>query len=79
MCEKKVLGVDKLVCMRNKKYMVKNTECLNTTNCCAFKGSNVSNDTTTVFHSRRCSIGMIRIINFFKIPEEKKLFIEYFE
>ena len=76
---KKLVGVDKLVCTRKKKYMVKNTECLKTTNCCTFKDSNVSNDATTVFHSRRCSIGMFRIINFFKIPEEQKLFIEYFE
>ena len=37
------------VCTRKKKYMVKNTECLKITNCCAFKGSNVSNDATTVF------------------------------
>ena len=55
--------------------MVKNTECLNTTNCCVFKCSNVSN-ATTVFNSRRCSKGMFKIIHFLKITEEKKLFRE---
>ena len=58
--------------------MVKNTECLNTTNCCVFKCSNVSN-VTTVFNSRRCSKGMFKIILFLKITEENKLFREYFE
>ena len=55
--------------------MVKNTECLNTTNCCVFKCSNVSN-ATTVFNSRRCSKDMFKIIHFLKITEEKKLFRE---
>ena len=58
--------------------MVKNTECLNTTNCCVFKCSNVSN-ATTVFNSQRCSKGMFKIILFLKITEENKLFREYFE
>ena len=58
--------------------MVKNTECLNTTNCFVFEYSNVSN-ATTVFNSRRCSKGMFKIIHFLKITEEKKLFREYFE
>ena len=58
--------------------MVKNTECLNTPNCCVFKCSNVSN-ATTVFNSRRCSKCMLKIIHFIKITEEKKLFREYFE
>ena len=58
--------------------MVKNTECLNTTNCCVFKCSNVSN-ATTVFNSRRCSKDIFKIIHFLKITEEKKLFTEYFE
>ena len=58
--------------------MVKNTECLNTTNCCVFKRSNVSN-VSTIFNSRRCSKGMFKIIHFLKITEEKKLFREYFE
>ena len=58
--------------------MVKNTECLNTTNCCVFKCSNVSN-ATTVFNSRRCSKDMFKIIHFPKLTEEKKLFREYFE
>ena len=58
--------------------MVKNTECLNTTNCCVFKCSNVSN-ATTVFNSQRCSKDMFKIIHFPKITEEKKLFREYFE
>ena len=59
-------------------YMVKNTECLNTTNCCVFKCSNVSN-ATTVFNSRRWFKGTFKVINFLKITEEKKLFREYFE
>ena len=58
--------------------MVKNTECLNTTNCCVLKCLNVSN-TNTVFDSRRYSKGMFKIIHFLKIIEEKKLFREYFE
>ena len=58
--------------------MVKNTECLNTTNCCVFKCSNVSN-AAIVFNSRRCSKCMFKIIHFLKITEEKKLFREYFE
>ena len=57
--------------------MVKNTECLNTTNCCVFKCSNVSN-ATTVINSRRCSKGMSNIIYFLQITEEKKLYREYF-
>ena len=43
--------------------MVKNTECLNTTNCCVFKCSNVSN-AITVFTSRRRSKGMFKIVHF---------------
>ena len=70
---KKSIGLDKLKCIRKEKYKVKNTECLNTTNCCVFKCSNVSN-ATTVFNSRRCSKGMFKIIHFLKITEEKKLF-----
>ena len=58
--------------------MVKNTKCLNTTNCCVFKCSNVGN-ATTVFNSRRFSKAMFKIIHFLKITEEKKLFREYFE
>ena len=50
--------------------MVKNTECLNTTNCCVFKCSNVSN-ATTVFNSQRCSKGMFKIIHFVKITEKR--------
>ena len=61
-----------------EKYMVKNTECLNTTNSCVFKYSNVRNATTD-FNSRRCSKGMFKIIHFLKITEEKKLFREYLE
>ena len=45
--------------------MVKNTECLNTTDCCVM--------------FQRCSKGMFKIIQFPKITEEKKLFREYFE
>ena len=76
---KKVLGVDKLKSVKRKeKYMVKNTESLNITNCCDFKSSNVSN-ATTIFNSQRCSKSMFRIIHFLKITEEKKLFTEYFE
>ena len=41
--------------------MVKNTECLNNTNCCVFKCSNVNN-ATTVFNSQRCSKGMFKVI-----------------
>ena len=58
--------------------MMKNTESLNTTSCCVFKCSNVSN-ATTVFISQRYSKGMFKIIHFLKITEEKKLFREYFE
>ena len=58
--------------------MVRNTECLNNTNCYVFKCSNVSN-ATAVFNSRRCSKSMFKIIHFLKITEEKKLFREYFE
>ena len=58
--------------------MVKNTKCLNTTNCYVFKCSNVSN-ATTVFNSQRWSKDMFKIIIFPKIAEEKKLFKEYFE
>ena len=50
---------------------MKNTECLNTTNFCVFKCSNISN-ATTVFNSRRCSKSMFKIIHFLKITEEKK-------
>ena len=56
--------------------MVKNTECLNTTNCCVFKCSMLA--MLPVFNSRRCSKGMFKIIQFPKITEEKKLFREYF-
>ena len=48
----KVLGVDKLKSMYKEEYMVKNTACLNTSNCCVLKCSNVSN-ATTVFNSQR--------------------------
>ena len=58
--------------------MVKNTDCLNTTDCCVFKCSNASN-ATTVFNSRRCFKGIFKIINFLKITKEKKIFKEYFE
>ena len=58
--------------------MVKNTECLNTTNGCVFKCSNVIN-ATTVFNSGRSSKCMFKIIHFLKITEEKQLFREYFE
>ena len=58
--------------------MVKNTECLNTTNCFVFKCSNVSN-ATTVLNLQRCSKCMFKIIHLLKITEEKKLFREYFE
>ena len=58
--------------------MVKNTECLNTTNCCVFKCLNVNNATTD-FNLRRCSKDMFEVIHFLKITEEKKLFREYFE
>ena len=58
--------------------MVKNTEFLNTTNCCIFKCSYVSN-VTTVFNPRRCSKGMFKINHFLKITEEKKLFRKCFE
>ena len=57
--------------------MVKNTECLNTTNCCVFKCSMLA--MLPVFNSRRCSKGMFKIIHFPKITEEKKFFKEYFE
>ena len=78
-CEKKVLGVDKLKSIYKKgKVHGKNTEFLNMTNCCVFKCSNVSN-ATTVCNSRRCSKGIFKIIHFLKIAEEKKLFREYFE
>ena len=53
--------------------MVKNTECLNTTNWCAFSNA------TTVFNSRRYSKDMLKIIDFPKLTEEKKLFREYIE
>ena len=55
--------------------MVKNTECLNTTNCFVLKCASVSN-ATTVFNSRRCFKGMFKIIHFLKITEEKKLLRE---
>ena len=58
--------------------MVKNTEGLNTTNCCLFKCSIVSN-ATTVFNSRRCSKSMFKITHFPKMTEEKKLFREELE
>ena len=77
--QKKVLGVNKLKSMYKKgKVTVNNTESLNTINCCVFKCSNVSN-ATTVFNSRRCFKGMLKITHFLKITEEKKLFREYFE
>ena len=55
--------------------MVKNTECLNTTNFCVFKFSNVSN-ATTVFNSPRCSKAMFKIIHFPKIIEKKRNSLE---
>ena len=58
--------------------MVKNTECLNTTNCCLFKCSNVTN-TTTVFNSRRCFKGIFKIIHSLKITEEKTFLREFLE
>ena len=58
--------------------MVKNTGCLNTANCCVFKCSNVSNNTTGV-NSQRCSKGIFKIIHFLKTKEEKKPFRECFE
>ena len=58
--------------------MVKNTECLNTTNCFAFKCSNV-NYATIGFNSQRCVKDMFKIIHFPKITEEKKLYREYFK
>ena len=68
----------KYVQERKSTYMVKNTECLNTTNCCVFKCRNVSNG-TTVFNSQRCSKVMFKIVHFTKIPEDKRLFREYLE
>ena len=67
----------KKVCITKGKYMVKNTECLNTSNCCVFKCLHVSN-ATTFFYSQRCSKAMFKIIHFLK-TEEKKLFRKYFE
>ena len=53
MCKKnKVLGVEKIKSKRKEKYMVKNTACLNTSNCCVLKCSNGSN-AATVFNSQR--------------------------
>ena len=61
--------------VRMEKYMVKNTEFLNTTNCCVFKCSNASN-ATTAFNSQRCFKSMFKIIHFLKITEDKKVFRE---
>ena len=58
--------------------MENNNECLNTSNCCVFKCSNVNN-ATTVFNSQRCSKGMFKIIIFLKITKEMQLFRECFE
>ena len=43
--KKSVLDVGKITSIRKEEYIVKNTACLNTSNCCVLKCSNVSNAT----------------------------------
>ena len=52
---------------------MKNSECLNTTENVQMLAM------LPVFNSRRFSKDMLKIIQFLKITEEKKLFTEYFE
>ena len=49
--------------------MVKNTDCLNTANCCVFKCSNVNNNTTGVNSQ---SVPKASLILFISAKQQKK-------
>ena len=69
----KVLDVDKIKSIRKEKYMVKNTACLNTSNCCVL---NVQMLAMLLFSIQK---GKFKIINFLKITQEKQLLRECFK
>ena len=67
----KVLDVDKIKSIRKEKYMVKNTACLNTSNCCVLNVQMLAMLPMFLIHK-----GTFKIIRFLKITEEKKFLRE---